>query len=110
MLTGGKLVIKFCFYVRYCFVELPWDQPSYQNPEYKRWLDRDYYHNPWKKIDNMILSMKKKKFFYRIFVKNLFFSDLLRRILTHDPAQRAKVIDIQSHKWMSKVYPQGIIL
>ncbi|CAF1999859.1 unnamed protein product [Rotaria magnacalcarata] len=67
--------------------ELPWDQPSYQNPEYKRWLDRDYYHNPWKKIDNMILN-------------------LLRRILVHDPAQRARVIDIQSHKWMSKIYSQ----
>ncbi|CAF1500922.1 unnamed protein product [Adineta ricciae] len=67
--------------------ELPWDQPSYQNPEYKRWLDRDYYHNPWKKIDNMILN-------------------LLRRILIHDPAQRARVPDIQSHKWMLKVYPQ----
>lgn len=40
-------------------VELPWDQPSYQNPEYKRWLDRDYYHNPWKKIDNMILSRQR---------------------------------------------------
>ena len=39
-------------------LELPWDQPAYQNPEYKRWLDRDYYHNPWKKIDNMILSTK----------------------------------------------------
>ncbi|CAF3904471.1 unnamed protein product [Rotaria magnacalcarata] len=36
--------------------ELPWDQPSYQNPEYKRWLDCDYYHNPWKKIENMILN------------------------------------------------------
>ncbi|CAF3080641.1 unnamed protein product [Rotaria sp. Silwood2] len=68
-------------------VKLPWDQPSYQNPEYKRWLDRDYYHNPWKKIDNMILN-------------------LLRRILIHDPGQRAQVIDIQSHRWMSKVYPQ----
>ncbi|CAF3489055.1 unnamed protein product [Rotaria sp. Silwood1] len=67
--------------------ELPWDQPSYQNPEYKRWLDRDYYHNPWKKIDNMILN-------------------LLRRILIHDPGQRAKVNDIQSHRWISKVYPQ----
>jgi len=40
----------------------------------------------------------------------VFFKDLLRRILIHDPQQRAKVSDIQSHKWMSKVYPQGIIL
>ncbi len=59
MLTGGKFKIKSCFYIEYCLLELPWDQPSYQNPEYKRWLDRDYYHNPWKKIDNMILSMNK---------------------------------------------------
>jgi hypothetical protein len=27
--------------------------------------------------------------------------------LIHHPDQRAKVIDIQSHKWMLKVYPQG---
>ncbi|CAF4903629.1 unnamed protein product, partial [Rotaria magnacalcarata] len=32
--------------------------------------------------------------------------NLLRRILVHDPAQRARVIDIQSHKWMSKIYSQ----
>ena len=38
---------------------------------------------------------------------NFMLVDLLRRILIHDPEQRAKVSDIQSHKWMSKVYPQG---
>ena len=34
------------------------------------------------------------------------FEDLLRRILVDDPAQRARVCDIQSHKWMCNVYPQ----
>lgn len=90
------------------YIELPWDQPSYQNPEYKRWLDRDYYHNPWKKIDNMILS---KTFGFLLLLQNdqLVLVDLLRRILIHDPAQRARVPDIQSHKWMLKVYPQGTV-
>lgn len=41
---------------------------------------------------------------------SMMFVDLLRRILIHDPAQRARVIDIQSHKWMSKVYPQGTLV
>jgi len=36
--------------------------------------------------------------------------DLLRRILIHDPAQRAKLTDIQIHQWLSKVYPQGNII
>ena len=62
MLTGG-IVLNDIKEKRFLssddHLELPWDQPSYQNPEYKRWLDRDYYHNPWKKIDNMILSKMK---------------------------------------------------
>ncbi|CAF4180992.1 unnamed protein product [Rotaria magnacalcarata] len=32
--------------------------------------------------------------------------DLFRRILVPDPAQRARVIDIQSHRWMSTIYSQ----
>jgi len=67
--------------------ELPWDQPAQTNAEYSRWMQGHYFNNPWKKIDNMILN-------------------LLRRILIHDPVHRARVCDIQSHKWMSKIYPQ----
>jgi hypothetical protein len=54
-----NFVINLFIVLHRIIIELPWDQPSYQNPEYKRWLDRDYYHNPWKKIDNMILSMNR---------------------------------------------------
>ena len=96
-----------CLLIDLIYVELPWDQPSYQNPEYKRWLDRDYYHNPWKKIDNMILSTTFDVLWLLQNKIQFALLDLLRRILIHDPAQRARVPDIQSHKWMLKVYPQG---
>ncbi|CAF4373072.1 unnamed protein product, partial [Didymodactylos carnosus] len=68
--------------------ELPWDQPSPQNPEYLRWASGDYFSNPWRKIDNLVLA-------------------LLRRILQHDPQKRAVVREIKAHPWFVKAFTQG---
>jgi hypothetical protein len=56
----------------------------------------------------MILSKTRVSFVSCQYIEQYHpIKDLLRRILIHDPAQRARVIDIQNHKWMSKVYSQG---
>ncbi|CAF5122379.1 unnamed protein product, partial [Rotaria sp. Silwood1] len=52
------------------------------------WLNGDYNGSPWEQIDNLILN-------------------LLRVILRDDPTERAKIIDIQSHQWLSKTYPKA---
>jgi hypothetical protein len=87
MLTGGKFIINLFLF--HFVLELPWDQPSDEDRRYRYWLAGFYYHGPWNKIDNMIIL------------------NLLRRILIHDAAQRAKVTDIQHHKWISTIYPQS---
>ncbi|CAF3853919.1 unnamed protein product, partial [Rotaria sp. Silwood1] len=66
----------------------PWTEASHQVDEYKRWLNDDYNGSPWEQIDNLILN-------------------LLRVILRDDPTERAKIIDIQSHQWLSKTYPKA---
>ncbi|CAF1439361.1 unnamed protein product, partial [Didymodactylos carnosus] len=68
--------------------ELPWDQPSPQNPEYLRWASGDCFSNPWRKIDNLVLA-------------------LLRRLLQHEPQKRAIVREIKAHPWFIKVFTQG---
>ncbi|CAF4112349.1 unnamed protein product, partial [Rotaria sordida] len=65
-----------------------WTEASHQILEYKRWLNDDYNDSPWEQIDNLILN-------------------LLRVILRDDPTERAKIIDIQSHQWLSKTYPKA---
>ncbi|CAF3339468.1 unnamed protein product, partial [Rotaria sp. Silwood2] len=65
----------------------PWAEASDQIPEYKRWLDGDYNNSPWENIDSIIFN-------------------LLRVILIDNPTRRAKIVDIQNHQWLSKIYPK----
>ena len=33
-------------------VELPWDLPSQDCPEYREWSSQNYFFSPWTKISN----------------------------------------------------------
>ncbi|CAI6358104.1 unnamed protein product [Macrosiphum euphorbiae] len=64
--------------------ELPWDMPSDSDEDYKLWKTTDYAnHSPWKKLDNLALS-------------------LVRKILTPTPFKRYDILKIQSHHWFKK--------
>ena len=63
--------------------ELPWDKPTSDQVEYYNWKDGKYSADPWKKIDNLPLS-------------------LLRKILMPLPSRRYKLEQIQNHIWMKK--------
>ena len=58
--------------------ELPWDKPTSDQPEYNNWKDGKYNVDPWKKIDNLPLS-------------------LLRKVLMPLPSRRYKLDQIQNH-------------
>ena len=40
--------------------ELPWDKPTSDQPEYCNWKDGKYSADPWRKIDNLPLSLLRK--------------------------------------------------
>ena len=62
--------------------ELPWDKATNDQREYNNWKEGVYHVHPWKKIDNLALS-------------------LLRKILMPWPSQRYKVDQIQNHIYYS---------
>ncbi|XP_064617026.1 serine/threonine-protein kinase Chk1-like [Liolophura sinensis] len=63
--------------------ELPWDEPSYACQEYCDWKEGKITLNPWKKIDNLALS-------------------LIRKILVENASKRYTIPDIQKHQWFKK--------
>ena len=68
--------------------ELPWDKPTNDQPEYNNWKEGTYNVDPWKKVDNLALS-------------------LLRKILMPWPSQRYKLDQIQNHIWVKKKFKDG---
>jgi len=68
--------------------ELPWDKPTADQQEYNNWKDLKYALNPWKKIDNLPLS-------------------LLRKVLMPLPSKRYTLGQIQNHVWMKKKFREG---
>ena len=68
--------------------ELPWDKATNDQREYNNWKEGVYHVHPWKKIDNLALS-------------------LLRKILMPWPSQRYKVDQIQNHIWVKKKFKDG---
>ena len=65
--------------------ELPWDKPTSDQPEYNTWKDGKYNVDPWKKIDNLPLS-------------------LLRKVLMPLPSRRYKLDQIRNHIWVKKKF------
>jgi len=65
--------------------ELPWDKPSTDQVEYMNWKDQKLDVNPWRKIDNLPLS-------------------LLRKILMPSPSRRFTLAQIKNHVWVSKKF------
>jgi len=65
--------------------ELPWDKPTPDQQEYMNWKDLKYSVDPWKKIDNLPLS-------------------LLRKVLTPHPSRRYKLDQIKNHIWVKKKF------
>ncbi|MCL4121884.1 UNVERIFIED_CONTAM: hypothetical protein GTU68_000408 [Idotea baltica] len=66
--------------------ELPWDEPTFSCNEFLIWKDKDsnfISQSPWKKIDNLALS-------------------LLRKVLNTVPRYRATISSIKSHSWLVK--------
>lgn len=40
-------------YVTFLLIELPWDGPTSECPEYREWCDqKNYFFSPWSKISN----------------------------------------------------------
>lgn len=68
--------------------ELPWDKPTSDQPEYCNWKDGKYSADPWRKIDNLPLS-------------------LLRKILMPLPSRRYKLEQILNHIWVKKKLKDG---
>jgi len=68
--------------------ELPWDKPTSDQSEYNNWKDGKYNVDPWKKIDNLPLS-------------------LLRKVLMPLPSRRYKLDQIQNHIWVKKKFKDG---
>ena len=62
---------------------MPWDKPTSDQVEYCNWKDSKYEADPWKKIDNLPLS-------------------LLRKILMPLPSRRYKLEQILNHIWVKK--------
>jgi len=65
--------------------ELPWDKPTSDQVEYNNWKDLKYSVDPWRKIDNLPLS-------------------LLRKVLMPLPSRRYKLEQIQNHIWVKKTF------
>jgi len=69
--------------------ELPWDKPTPDQIEYMNWKDQKLDVNPWKKIDNLPLS-------------------LLRKILMPHPSRRLKLEQIKNHVWVKKKFKDSV--
>ena len=65
--------------------ELPWDKPTSDQREFNSWKDGKYDEDPWKKIDNLPLS-------------------LLRKILNPTPSRRYKLDQSINHIWSKKKF------
>jgi len=65
--------------------ELPWDKPTSDQVEYNNWKDLKYSVDPWRKIDNLPLS-------------------LLRKVLMPLPSRRYKLEQVQNHIWFKKKF------
>ncbi|XP_041373617.1 serine/threonine-protein kinase Chk1-like [Gigantopelta aegis] len=65
--------------------ELPWDEPTYGCREYCDWKDCKITLSPWKKIDNLALS-------------------LLRRMLVENSSKRSTIEQIKKHQWFNKSF------
>jgi len=65
--------------------ELPWDKPTSDQKEYINWRDQNYSVDPWRKIDNLPLS-------------------LLRKVLMPLPSRRYKLDQVQNHIWVKKKF------
>ncbi|XP_013782750.1 serine/threonine-protein kinase Chk1-like isoform X2 [Limulus polyphemus] len=63
--------------------ELPWDKPHYDCREYRDWKECKIMQSPWRKIDNLALS-------------------LLRKVLMGSPSKRYTISQIKSHQWFNK--------
>ena len=68
--------------------ELPWDKPTADQREYTNWKDLKYSLDPWRKIDNLPLS-------------------LLRKVLMPLPSKRYNLSQIQNHIWVKKKFKEG---
>jgi serine/threonine-protein kinase Chk1 len=68
--------------------ELPWDKPTPDQKEYTNWKDLKYSIDPWKKIDNLPLS-------------------LLRKVLMPLPSKRYNLGQIQNHIWVKKAFKES---
>jgi len=65
--------------------ELPWDKPTGDQEEFNNWKDLKYSLDPWKKIDNLPLS-------------------LLRKVLMPLPSKRYRLDQIENHIWVKKKF------
>ena len=65
--------------------ELPWDKATPDQVEYMNWKDQKLAVSPWKKIDNLPLS-------------------LLRKVLMPHPSRRYKLDQILNHVWVKKKF------
>ena len=65
--------------------ELPWDKATSDQAEYTSWKDGTYNIDPWKKVDNLPLS-------------------LLRKVLMPHPSKRYKMDQIKNHIWVKKKF------
>ena len=65
--------------------ELPWDKATSDQAEYTSWKDGTYNIDPWKKVDNLPLS-------------------LLRKVLMPLPSKRYKMDQIKNHIWVKKKF------
>lgn len=71
--------------------ELPWDQPNTDCPEYIAWKDKKWHTlMPWRKLDTLALS-------------------LIQRMLLPLPRSRAKLHEIQSHRWVQKKFSRNLV-
>ncbi|XP_043188204.1 serine/threonine-protein kinase grp-like isoform X2 [Amphibalanus amphitrite] len=69
--------------------ELPWDEPTPTQPEYRGWRDGKICTAPWVKVDSLALG-------------------LLQKLLQHTPARRATVQTVRESAWFKRrLRPDG---
>lgn len=69
--------------------ELPWDEPSEINCQYRDWKGGQFSQSPWPKIDTQALS-------------------LLKRMLAHAPDERYSIERIKKHRWTQRTFSQRL--
>lgn len=76
----SQTALKFLI-ISLCKTELPWDKPTTECDDYKRWVENNYTSlKPWIKLDTLSLSF-------------------VRKILVPNPEKRLTLERIQQHKW-----------